>query len=175
LPADARVEGRLIVREVKPSNGTEPFLLALFTTLTEPAEEVVKEYSYRWNIELDLRSLKSTLRLDDLTCTTPAMVAKEIDLAILAYNLVRAAMYLTARKAGLEPRALSFTKVRHVLNAFIPAIAAATDPREAQKSTEDLLYYLDQCRLPKRQKKRPSYPRAAWYEPKSYPSQKNQH
>jgi len=49
LPADACVEGRLIVRQVQPSNGAEPFLLALFTTLPDPPEEIVHLYGQRWN------------------------------------------------------------------------------------------------------------------------------
>lgn len=170
LPAKACVEGRLIVRQVQPDNKTEPFLLALFTTLPDTPEEVVKTYGYRWNIEIDLRSLKSTLRLEELTCTTTDMVAKEIDLAILSYNLVRAAIYLTARKAGLEPRAFSFTYVQNVLNAFLPAIAAASDEQQARKLMENMLHCLDQCRLPKRNGKRQSYARAVWPKPKSYPA-----
>ena len=60
LPADACVEGRLVARQVKPDNGAEPFLLALFPTLPDPPEEVENiwpslEYRTR------LRSLKSTL------------------------------------------------------------------------------------------------------------------
>jgi hypothetical protein len=120
--------------------------------------------------QVDLRSLKSTLKLEELTCTTPAMVAKEIDLAMLSYNLVRAVMYLTAQKAGVEPRAFSFTYVRNVLNAFLPGIAAASDERQAQKLTEDMLYYLNQCQLPKRKRKQPSRSRAVWPKPKSYPA-----
>ena len=170
LPALARVEGRLIVRQVQPSNGADPFLLPLFTTLPDPPEEIVELYGQRWNIEVDLRSLKGTLRLEELTCTTSAMVAKEINLAMLAYNLVRAVMCLAARKAGLKPRAFSFTRVRNVLNAFLPHIAAANDERQARKWMEEMLYYLDRTKLPQRKRKRPSYPRAVWPQPKAYPA-----
>jgi hypothetical protein len=170
LPADACVEGRLIVSQVQPSNGAEPFLLALWTTLADTPEKVVKTYGYRWNIEVDLRSLKSTLKLDELTCTTPEMVAKEIDLAMLSYNLVRAVMYLRAQKSGVAPRAFSFTYVRNVLHAFLPAIIAAKDENEAQRLREKMLHCLDQCRLPKRNRKQPSSPRAVWPKPKSYPA-----
>ena len=168
LPVDASVTGRVIVRQVQPSNGAEAFLLALFTTLPDPVEETVTLYGHRWNIEVDLRTLKGTLRMEELTCTTSAMVAKEIDLALLSYNLVRSVQYLTARKAGLEPRAFSFTKVRNVLNAFLPKIAAARDEQQAQKFCQDLLYYLGQTKLPRR--KRSSYPRAVWPKPKTYPA-----
>ena len=100
LPMNAVVSGRLIVRQVQPSNGTAPFLLALFTTLEDSVAEVIELYGKRWNIELDLRQLKGTLRLEELTCTSVAMVAKEIDVAMLAYNLLRAVIYLTLRKPG---------------------------------------------------------------------------
>jgi hypothetical protein len=168
LPADACVEGRLIIRQVQPSDGAEPFLLALFTTLAETPEEIFKIYGRRWNIEVDLRSLKSTLKLEDLTCSTPEMVAKEIDLAMMSYNLVRAVMYLTAQTAGLESRAFSFTYVRNVLNAFLPHIAAARDEKEVQRLTEKMQHCLAQCRLPKRT--RPSSPRAVWPKPDPYPA-----
>ncbi|MGO9255322.1 MAG: IS4 family transposase [Bryobacteraceae bacterium] len=168
LPTDAVVAGRLIVRRVQPSNGAAPFLLALFTTLEDPVEQVVELYGKRWNIEVDLRHLKSTLRLEDLTCTSTAMVAKEIDVAMLGYNLVRAVIYQTARKAGLEPRVFSFTKVRSVLQVFLPRIAAAPDEGTARKLSDDMQYYLSRCRL--RQRKRSSYPRGVWSKPKAYPA-----
>jgi hypothetical protein len=50
LPPDACVKGRLIVRQVEPDNGAAPFLLALFTTLPDPVEEIQKLYGQRWNI-----------------------------------------------------------------------------------------------------------------------------
>ncbi len=168
LPPDAVVSGRLIVRQVQPSNGAEAFLLALFTTLKDRPEQVVELYGKRWTIEVDLRSLKGTLRLDELTCTSTNMVAKEIDVAMLAYNLVRAVIFLTALKAGLEPRAFSFTQARNVMQVFLPRIAAATDERKARKLYDDMLYYLSQCKLP--QRKRASYPRGVWPKPKTYPA-----
>jgi putative transposase len=170
LSAQACVEGRLIVRQVQPSNGKAAFLLAVFTTLTDPPEEIFKLYEHRWRIETDLRTLKITLRMDELTCTTPPMVAKELNVSLLAYNLVRAVIYLAAEKAGVEPRSFSFTRVRNVIQAFTPRITACRDPRRAQKLIEDMLYYVGQAQLPKRRNKRPSYPRAKWPEPKSYPS-----
>lgn len=113
-------------------------------------------YGQRWNIETDLRSLKATLGLEQLTCTTAEMVAKEIDMAMMAYNLVRAVTYLAAQKAGLPPRAFSFTRVRNVLYAFAPLISAAADERQARKLWDDMMYYLDQAKLPKRRRQRPS-------------------
>jgi len=173
LPADAVVEGRLIVRQVQPSKEVKPFLLALFTTLVdEDSDSVIELYGYRWNIEMDLRSLKTMLGLEQLSSTTPEMVAKEIDLAMVAHNLVRAVTCVAAERAGLKPRQFSFTRVRNVINAFAPMIAAARDEREAQRLTDDMMFYVHQAKLPRRHKKRPTYPREVWHKPQTYPKRK---
>lgn len=171
LPVEAHVQGRLIVRQVQP-NGGEPMLLALFTTLQDDADAVVQLYGHRWNIETDLRSLKQALMLEQLTSTTPEMVAKEIDVALLAYNLVRAVICMAAQKADLKPRQFSFTRVRNVINAFAPRIAAAADPQRRQLLFDQMMYYVGQAKLPHRRTKRPSYPRAVWPKPYKYPKRK---
>jgi hypothetical protein len=173
LPADACVVGRLIVRKVQPSNGGEAFLLALFTTILEaPAEECVSLYGKRWNIETDLRTLKSSLRLEQLSCTSPEMVAKEIVTGMLAYNLVRAVTYMAAQAVGAEAREFSFSQVRYVLCAFGPRIAAAHDLQEKRALYKDMLYYAGQARLPKRRGRRRSYPREVWGQRSSFPKRR---
>jgi hypothetical protein len=171
LPAEAAVAGRLIVQRVQPSDGSAAFLLALFTTLEVETDQILALYGRRWNIETDLRSLKGTLELEQLTCTTPEMVAKEIDLAMLAYNLVRAVTYLAAQKAGLAPRDFSFTRVRNVVRAFGPRIAAARNQQEAKELYETMMYCVGQAKLPKR-RRRPSTPRKVWGRPQVYPKRK---
>jgi hypothetical protein len=172
LAADACVRGRLLVRQVQPSNGDAPFLLALFTTLPHTQEEVCGLYGKRWNIELDLRCLKSTLRLDQLDCTTPEMVAKELHLAMAAYNLVRAVMAQAAQQSRLAPRAFSFTQVRNIIEVFAPLVASARTPQEAQRYFDEMMYFVRKARLPQRRKRRPSYPRAVWGRPRTFPARK---
>jgi hypothetical protein len=170
LPADACVPGRLIVRQVQPSDGSEPFLLAIFTTLEKAPEEILTCYGGRWNIETDLRILKDYLKLDHLSCTSPQMVAKELIMGMLAYNLVRAVMSLAAQATGLVPRQFSFTQVRNVVNAFGPLIAAARDPKEVRRLFEDMMYYASRARLPKRKPR--SSPRAVWGKPHPFPKRR---
>jgi len=50
LPETACVEGRLIVRLVRPDPDDTPFLLVLFTTLDWAADEIVELYGKRWEI-----------------------------------------------------------------------------------------------------------------------------
>ena len=169
LPADACVAGRLVARQVQPSDGSKPFLLVVFTTLEDAANDVIALYGKRWNIEVDLRTLKSTLQLEQLTSTSPQMVAKEIDVALLAYNLVRAVICLAAQRAHSQPRDFSFTRVQRVINAFAPLMATATDQRQADALFEKMMYYVGQAKLPPRNRTRNSYPRVAWGRPRVYP------
>ena len=138
-------------------------------SLSVSCDEVLNLYGQRWNIETDLRSLKSTLALEQLSCTTPEMVAKELNMAMAAYNLVRAITYIAAERAGIAPRSYSFTRVRNVVEAFTPLVVNANSPQEAQKYFDQMMYYVGQAKLPKRNKRRPSYPRAVWGKPKSFP------
>ena len=77
--------------------------------LEEDVEEILKIYGLRWNVETDIGSLKGTLRLDPLTCKTPEMVDKEIQIAMLSYNLVRAVIYQAAQQAGAAPRSNAYS------------------------------------------------------------------
>jgi putative transposase len=171
LPSDACIPGYLRVRRVHPNDGSKAVLLALFTTLPS-ADESFEAYGKRWNIETDLRTLKSTLCLDQLTCSTPDMVAKEIDLGFVAYNLVRAFIGFAAERSGIPPRGYSFTKVLHILEIFGPDLAHAPNQKAAEKVATQILHLIDQAKLPKRQRKRPSYPREVWSRGSRYPSRK---
>ncbi|HXS95899.1 MAG TPA: transposase [Candidatus Limnocylindrales bacterium] len=170
LPATASIAGRLQVRKVQPNDGA-PFLLALFTT-TSPADDAFQIYGQRWSIETDLRTLKSTLSLDQLVCATPDMVAKEIDLGYVAYNLVRAFIGFASERSGIPPRGYSFTKVRLILETFGPLLANAPDPESRQRIMNQVMTFIQQSKLPRRQRKRPSTPRTDWSKGSRYPSRK---
>lgn len=172
LPADASVQGRLLVRKVQPNNGDAAFLLALFTTLPLSVDKTCELYGQRWAIETDLRQLKQMLGLDQLTCSTPDMLAKEIEMGITTYNLVRALIGLASQQSGIPPRGYRFTKVRRILQTFGPALANAPDQRTAQRILNQIMTYVQQSRLPRRKRKRPSYPRQVWKRGETFPSRK---
>lgn len=92
--------------------GFRPTQVTLVTTLTN-AQRYSREalgnlYRKRWNVELDLRSLKVTMHLEDLRGQSPAMVRKEIWTHLLAYNLIRRTMAAAAIRHECQPRSLSF-------------------------------------------------------------------
>src|SRR5215468_2440696 len=82
-------------------------------------------YERRWEGEVDIRSIKSTMQMDILRCKTPEMVRKEIWAHLLAYNLLRTAMAVAASENGIEPRKVSFKGAKQALTAFAPKIEAA--------------------------------------------------
>ena len=171
IPSDAQIRGRLIVRQVQPDNGAKPFLLALFTTLPDPENEILDLYGQRWNIETDLRTLKRNLHLDQFTCSSPDMVAKEIEMAMAAYNLVRAITCQASEQSGMPPRGYSFTQVQRIVQTFAPLIAAAKNTRESKRIFDQMMRYVQQAKLPRR-RKRPTYPREIWGRGGKFPTRK---
>jgi len=163
LPPDAQIEGRLIAVS---RNGFRE-ILYLFTTLLEPWQKVVACYAQRWNIELDLRTLKGTLRLDHLYGKSTEAVEKDLLIAVVAYGLVRAFMALAARRTGLPPRRLSFTRAYGLLNAMVGKLCTA-DAQDREQAYARILDYMSQAKLPKRTQHR-TYPRAVWCIGKGYP------
>lgn len=65
-------------------------------------------YTRRWNVELDLRNLKTTMGMDVLSCQTPQMNDKQLWVHLLAYNVIRLLMAQAACDANVDPRSLSF-------------------------------------------------------------------
>jgi putative transposase len=169
LPADAAIEGRLIVVTQKGFRDS----WYLFTTLSEEtkAEEIVAWYGQRWNLELDLRTLKGTLRLKHMQGKTKAVVEKELLIAVVAYGMVRALMAEAAARAGLHPRELSFTRAHGLLNAMTGKLCSP-DQEQRQQAYDRLLVYIGQAKLPKRSKTR-TYPRAVWGSGKYYPGRQS--
>lgn len=82
-------------------------------------------YERRWDGEVDIRSIKSTMQMDILRCKTPDMVHKEIWTHLLAYNLLRTVMAVAAKENDIEPRKVSFKGAKQALTAFAPKIEAA--------------------------------------------------
>jgi DDE family transposase len=106
----------LEVREVKIHGRV--LVSTLVDACTAPAAELDRLYGKRWNIELDLRSIKAELRMDILSCKSPEMVRKEVAVHLLAYTLVRAVMAQAASLAHVLARALSFKGTTKMLNAY---------------------------------------------------------
>ena len=89
-------------------------------------------YEKRWSGEVDIRSIKSTMKMDVLRCKTPEMVEKEIWAHLLAYNLLRTVMAVAASENDVEPREISFKGAKQALTAFAPKLEAARPEQRAE-------------------------------------------
>ena len=170
IPPSAVVEGRLLGFKVRDAGGRWQKLY-FFTTMTVSAEQILKLYGYRWNIETDLRSLKRQVRLHMIEARSPDMVDKELVLGVAAYNLTRAAIHQAASALDLDPRRFSFSLAQDTLNAFLPVFAKATSDQERQQTMDQMLRVFAQSTLPRRRKRR-SKPRTIWPRPCPFPKRK---
>jgi hypothetical protein len=100
--------------------------VVVVTTLLDPKqatrEELAELYRARWNNELDLRSLKSTMQMGELRCKTPEAVRKEVWAHVLAYNLIRTVMAQAAARHEIPPRSISFKGAMQTVEAFRPLL-----------------------------------------------------
>jgi len=157
--SSAPVQGRLLVVRVHRP-GLRPQTLYLFTSLAAdyPAPELVILYGWRWHIEMNLRYLKTQMRLAQLECKSAAMAEKEWVAGLLAYNLVRAAMLCAALQAGLPPLKLSFSAARRHVQRWLEKLGRG--PARDAPAWTTLLLLISKCQLPRRSHVRPAEPRA---------------
>lgn len=106
----------LDVRMIRYHVGGRKKEVIIVTTLLDEekytAEDIAQLYGYRWNCELDIRSIKSVMGMAELSCLTPEMLEREILVYFLAYNLIRVTMADAAQIAKLNPRQLSFKSTK---------------------------------------------------------------
>lgn len=143
--------------------------LVLVTTLldgkTYPAAELGGLFRQRWNAELDLRSLKSNMKMDVLRTKSPEMVRKEIAAHLTAYNLIRGLMAEAARIEKIKPRALSFMGTVHTVRAFEEA--HLYDPARIEADLPRLMELIGEKRVEHRPDR--YEPRAVKRRPKPHP------
>jgi hypothetical protein len=82
-------------------------------------------------------------------------------MAVCAYNVVRAVIYLSASQAGLKPRQLSFSVAQDAVMAAWPYLQRAETAAEFHQEVQRLLRVVAQAKLPERSRQR-WYPREIW-------------
>ncbi len=97
---------QLTVREVK--TGHQVLVTTMLNHRALSKDDLSALYARRWNVELDLRNLKTTMGMEVLHCQTPLMNEKELWVYLLACNVIRLLMAQAACNAGVDPRSLSF-------------------------------------------------------------------
>jgi hypothetical protein len=149
----------LTVREAKVAHRV------LVTTLLDhrqvSKDDLSALYTRRWNVELDLRNLKTTTGMDVLSCQTPQMNEKQLWVHLLAYNVIRLLTAQAACNANVDPRSLSF---KHTVQLWTEWVSRALS---ATKDCGRLFTLIAQCRVGHRHGR--VEPRMRKRRPKPYP------
>jgi hypothetical protein len=105
--------------------------ITIVTTLTDgsrySAEAIAELYGLRWDVELDICCVKSTMGKCDLLSQTPENIDREIAASVLAYNLVRTLMSDAAAITMVHPREISFSRSRDAWISFGDSLGTAND------------------------------------------------
>jgi hypothetical protein len=126
-------------------------------------QDIKQLYRSRWHIELDLRNIKSTMGLGQLSCRSPDMVYKEIWIYLLAYNLIRLLMAQAAWSHDCLPRQISF---KHTVQIWV-AWGRPNGCARGEDKVDVLFALIAQRRVGKRSGR--VEPRAIKRRPKPYP------
>jgi len=105
----------LVVREVRRTierPGFRPVTMTIATTLLDPNKypphELFEVRVRRWDVETDLRHLKTTMKMEVLHCKGVDGVHKELWMYLLIYNTVRAVMVQAAQRQQVPVSRISF-------------------------------------------------------------------
>lgn len=117
----------LTVREIRyqtAQRGKRTRSITLVTTLLDPqaypASELAKLYEQRWQIEVNFRHLKTTMKMEILHCQTVDGVVKELYMFALAYNLVRLVILEASHRQEVPLERISFVDALRWLAAARP-------------------------------------------------------
>jgi hypothetical protein len=155
----ANAPDAITLREVKVAHQV------LVTTLLDhrrvSKDDLSALYARRWNVELDLRNLKTTTGMDILSCQTPQMNEKQLWVHLLAYNVIRLLMAQAACNANVDPRSLSFKHTVQLWTEWVVRGLSSTNDRQR------LFTSIAQCKVGHRPGR--IEPRMRKRRPKPYP------
>jgi Transposase DDE domain len=123
----AKLPASIVVRELRvkvriPGRRTRE--ITLVTTLVNgrrySARALARLFGQRWQVETNLRHLKQTLEMDVLRCTTVPGIIEELQIFVLAYNLVRRVMRQAGRQQKVLPDRISFVDALRWLRHALP-------------------------------------------------------
>ena len=151
----------LTVRELE--TGAKVLVTTLLCPKTIPKMALKELFKRRWQVELDIRNIKTTLGMETLSCKTPEMGEKEMHAYLLAYNLIRLIMLQSALLADVLPRSLSFKHTQQLWLAW----SGTSSPSDHRESAAGLLALVAEQTVGNRPGR--IEPRAIKRRPKPYP------
>jgi len=154
----AQIPEQLELREIRyhiviPGRRTKK--IDVITTLTDPKEtsqeEIAELYGFRWNSELDIRSIKESLNLGYVRCKSPKMVRRELWTTLLGYNLIRTTAAGAALLHAKQPRQISFTSTcQYLLASWMLTSCRVMNKMQREHHSLKLLEQIAECEVANR-------------------------
>ncbi len=145
--------------------------IVVVTTLLDteqyPPSELSRLYLRRWEMELSLRDLKTTMQMEHLSCMRPDYVERELRMHLLAHNLVRRVMLQCARVHRVPLTRVSFAGALATCRRYGEALLQARSQAKRKELLQELLRVIAEDPVPLRPGRRE--PRALKRRPKPYP------
>jgi hypothetical protein len=167
------IPGQLEVRVLRfklARRGYRPESVTLVTTLMDarkyPAQDLAELYARRWQIELWFRDIKTSMGMEVLRCQSPQMLHKELEMFLIAYNLIRCLMGQAALLNDVRVERLSFKGSVAAVRQFSLAITQARSKKKQNQLIDRLLEVMARDQVPDRPGRRE--PRAVKRRPKPY-------
>ncbi len=154
----AKIPERLVLREIRYNiveRGRRTRTIDVITTLVDAdeysKEDIAELYGFRWNSELDIRSIKSNLNLGHVRCKSPEMVRREVWTTLLGYNLIRTTAAGAALLHEKQPRQISFTSTcQYVLASWMQLSGGLIDESRLEDYLLSLLKQIADCEVANR-------------------------
>ena len=154
----AQIPETLTLREIRYNvvvPGRRTRKIDIITTLVDADEftqqDMADLYGFRWNAELDIRSIKASLNLAHVRCKSPEMVHRELWTTILAYNLIRTTAAGAALVHDKQPRQISFTSTcQYVLASWMQLSAGSIPVVQLDDYLAEILAQIANCEVANR-------------------------
>jgi hypothetical protein len=146
------IHARMIRFQAKV-RGRQQTIITITTLLDPkkyPVEAIAQLVKHRWKIELTLRDLKTTMKMEMLRCRSPKMVEKELQMHLIAYNFIRCLMLEAALKHDVPADRLSFKGSVDTVRNFSSTVAQAKTIKERAAAVAVVLELISKDVLPDR-------------------------
>lgn len=122
----------IVMRELEYTVSTPGFrtkTVALVTSLLDhelyTKESLASLFLMRWQVEVNIRHIKTTLKMKMLKSKSPDFACKDIWTHLLAYNLIRRVIWHAALLYGSPPLRISFKGSIDHINVFLFQISCS--------------------------------------------------
>lgn len=160
-----------ILKVCVPVPGFRTRVIFLSTDLLDsklfPASALADLYRRRWEVELFFRHIKTDMHMDVLRCLSPDMIRRELNMHMIAYNMIRVLMLQAALGHAAPLGRISFKGTCDALRQWAPHLAmVAANPSLYRRLFRSLLNTIAYDAVPLRPNR--SEPRARKRRPKNY-------